>query len=55
MIYTALVRRAHGWPVILGQTGTTEREARTKAWHACRNLRIHGFRIDVHPGPWLPQ
>ena len=53
-MYTALVRRAHGWPVILGQVADTEQEARRKAWRSCLLQRIHGFRIDVVPGPWRP-
>ena len=52
MIVTAIVRRAHGAPVLLAQVGCDERDARRKAWVACRLQGIHGFRIDTVPGPW---
>lgn len=54
MIVTAIVRRCVGAPAMFAQTGNTEQEARTKAWKACRNTGVSGFRIDCVPGPWRP-
>ncbi len=51
---TAIVRRAHGWPPLFAQVGNTEQEARTKAWKACRNQGVSGYRIDTVPGSWKP-
>lgn len=54
MTVTAIVRRAHGAPPLFAHAGTDERSARRAAWFACRQQGIHGFRIDVVPGPWRP-
>jgi hypothetical protein len=51
---TAIVRRAHGWPPLFAHVGCDERDARRKAWVACKLQGVHGFRIDVVPGPWRP-
>lgn len=51
-ITTAIVRRAFGWPVLFAQVGTSEQDARTKAWKTCRNTGLQGFRIDTVDGPW---
>lgn len=49
---TALVRRAFGSPVLFAQVGCSERDARTRAWNACRLQGLSGFRIDTVPGNW---